>query len=387
MASPKVRPIRLAVVQPVMSPLRRPVFELMAQNPSIGIRVFVLSEALPNRPGWNLKEKEVLDVEVVAARRQLVTGTTPGGREATDFRFYSSTLARSIHAWGADAVLFGGTALIAQLLPLKFINGMKFIVGVADTPVTAAQYPSWRRALRACLYRQADAYVPYGNAAVAYLQSIGVPENRIFHGKYAVDNNLYHCTSPQRPSSDDYLCQWITVGQLVPRKGFEQLIRAWAAQKPEFLQRNKLWIVGEGPEHARLKALIEHHDLEGEISLLGHMHPDQLVGLYQRARAFVFPTLMDHWGLVVNEAMASGLPILCSKYAGCYLDLIRPENGLIFDPLERNSFAKALAEFWNHRNEWLKMGAYSQEIISTYTLAATADAMLNATNAALMTYS
>ena len=82
--------------------------------------------------------------------------------------------------------------------------------------------------------------------------------------------------------------------------------------------------------------------------------------------------------------MASGLPIMCSKYAGCYLDLVTPENGLVFDPLAPKGFAKALAEFWDRRDRWAGMGAASQRIVSTYTFAATADAVVRAAKAALI---
>jgi glycosyltransferase involved in cell wall biosynthesis len=80
--------------------------------------------------------------------------------------------------------------------------------------------------------------------------------------------------------------------------------------------------------------------------------------------------------------MASGLPVLCSRYAGCHMDLVQPGNGALFDPLDRAEFAAALSQFWKIRDRWGEMGAASRRIVSRYTLHATANAIVGAVRAA-----
>ena len=74
------------------------------------------------------------------------------------------------------------------------------------------------------------------------------------------------------------------------------------------------------------------------------MQPRELAGFYASADLLVFPSRGDVWGFAVNEAMAAGLPVLCSTRAGCAPDLIEPgANGWLADPLDARAFAATLA--------------------------------------------
>ena len=75
---------------------------------------------------------------------------------------------------------------------------------------------------------------------------------------------------------------------------------------------------------------------------LGRSAPEEMPSVYRSADALIFPTLEDVWGLVANEAMLSGLPVLCSKYAGCANELFRPDN--IFNPKDTDEFAVKLGK-------------------------------------------
>jgi glycosyltransferase involved in cell wall biosynthesis len=72
---------------------------------------------------------------------------------------------------------------------------------------------------------------------------------------------------------------------------------------------------------------------------------EELSLIYRSADAFIFPTMEDIWGLVVNEAILSGLPVLCSRYAGCAPELLDEEN--IFDPLSTDSWDEVLARIFD----------------------------------------
>ena len=73
--------------------------------------------------------------------------------------------------------------------------------------------------------------------------------------------------------------------------------------------------------------------------------PDKMPSVYRSADVVVFPTLEDVWGFVANEAILSGIPVLCSKYAGCAPELFAPEN--IFSPEDLNEFSEKLrADLW-----------------------------------------
>jgi glycosyltransferase involved in cell wall biosynthesis len=381
--APPRRAIRLAVVQPVMAPYARPVFEHLAALPGIDLKVFVLKEGFDHRRGWTVAADEAFAVEVVGARVWSASQTTPGNRKVAGVRPVSLGLAARVAAWKPDVVMCTDLTAFVTLLPLKILHPCPIGILVEETELTASRSPRWLQIFRAFMYRRAGFWVPFGKAKRLYLNSIGVAEARVFDGLWSVDNALYDRAPGRGGRRPGEPARWLTVGRLVPGKGFGELIEAWAAQGPAFLGGNSLWIVGEGPGRADLERLIRERSLSGHVTLLGHKTPEELAALYGACDAFVFPTLMDTWGLVVNEAMAAGLPILCSVCAGCHLDLIDPGNGAIFDPLDAPAFAQALATFWRRRDRWAEMGAASRRIVSTYTPEASAQAYARAARAAV----
>jgi glycosyltransferase involved in cell wall biosynthesis len=223
-----------------------------------------------------------------------------------------------------------------------------------------------------------DFHAAYGSEAKKYLESIGIAGNGVRHSMWSVDNSLYADSADRRNKPADTRTRWISVGALIPLKGFTELLEAWRSQSREFLASNQLVIVGEGPVEARLQKFIDD-ELPAESAVLaGYRTPQELIPLYKESDVFIFPTLKDTWGLVVNEAMASGLPIVCSRYAGCYSDLVQSSNGVVIDPMQSDALARDINEFWNRREQWDQMGKASMEIIADFSLEATASAIIEA---------
>jgi glycosyltransferase involved in cell wall biosynthesis len=100
-------------------------------------------------------------------------------------------------------------------------------------------------------------------------------------------------------------------------------------------------LVGSGPDKPILEQRIKDLDLTN-VSFQPSLPPDRMPSIYRSADVLVFPTLEDPWGLVVNEAMLSGLPVLCSRYAGCAEELLTADS--IFDPKNSEEFASKLRQ-------------------------------------------
>jgi glycosyltransferase involved in cell wall biosynthesis len=134
----------------------------------------------------------------------------------------------------------------------------------------------------------------------------------------------------------------LVAGRLFPVKGVEPLLEAWDLV-PASLRRDwTLLFVGDGPLAGSVARARRQHR-SGEIAHVPAVQPDELVAFYAAAELLVFPSLGDVWGLVVNEALACGLPVLCSTRAGCAADLIEPErNGWLADAADREAFSVAL---------------------------------------------
>lgn len=153
------------------------------------------------------------------------------------------------------------------------------------------------------------------------------------------------------------------LGQLIPRKGIMELLRAWLGAD---LQDATLLLVGDGNQRKEIEEFIRQNKIEN-VRLAGSVNYDDLGPYYKAADCFVIPTLEDNWSLVVPEAMAAGLPIACSIYNGCHPELVHPENGWIFDPFKFDVTAKTLQEISNARETLKSKGEKSRSIVANHT--------------------
>lgn len=153
-----------------------------------------------------------------------------------------------------------------------------------------------------------------------------------------------------------------SVGSLISRKNFIwliHLVRTWLDQGRE----GCLVIVGEGPERSRLEAEIRRLKLEGEVQLAGRLHEEQLIGLLQRSRVFLFPSLMEGFGMAPAEALACGVPVIVSDQGALPEVVKHGKTGFVL-PLDRGF------EPWIEAMNWL---ADDERLWQRMRLAAVAD--------------
>jgi len=131
------------------------------------------------------------------------------------------------------------------------------------------------------------------------------------------------------------------VGQLIGRKGVEQLLEVLdSLDDPDI----GLLIVGSGPQEEELRQFCQVQGLTN-VFFEGFQQQDDLPSYYALADFLILPSLEEVWGLVVNEALASGLYVLCSDRAGAAYDLIQERwNGALFDPRNVEQLARLIQE-------------------------------------------
>jgi glycosyltransferase involved in cell wall biosynthesis len=135
---------------------------------------------------------------------------------------------------------------------------------------------------------------------------------------------------PFRTASPKAGVRFVFSGRLVLLKGLDNLIRAFAEAK-EQLPGAVLTIIGDGPERESLESLAARLGVQESIFFEGALPHDKMAEELVRHDVFVFPSRLDVFGLSVAEAVACGLPVVCSKNVGAARDLVR-DNGVIFDP-------------------------------------------------------
>jgi glycosyltransferase involved in cell wall biosynthesis len=210
------------------------------------------------------------------------------------------------------------------------------------------------RALRRFLLASAAAVIGMGRQAREALEKLGVEPARIFDAPNAHDHDAFLAAragvdpeAVRRALSEGLGCRSqiaLVAGRLEPVKGIAPLLSAWELLPEKIRDEWTLLFVGSGP----LASMIEEASAaepDGAIVNVPEVEHHELVDYYAAARLLIFASLADTWGLVVNEAFACGLPVLCSSHAGCADDLMRPgENGWLFDPTEPAEFVSALRE-------------------------------------------
>jgi len=204
-----------------------------------------------------------------------------------------------------------------------------------------------RAVIRRFLVRHVRRWISYGTTSTEYLESIGVSRENILQVQNCIRQETFQVATSGHVSWLEKFPRPVilTVAQLLPRKGLDKLIEA-CGRLVEKGREFTLIIVGEGPEYDRLSELAERNGIR-RFQIVSNQSQPQLNEIYRAADVFVLPTLEDVWGLVVNEAMWAGLPVLCSKYAGCAPELLPDE--LIFDPLSVESFDAALERVFQNR--------------------------------------
>lgn len=165
------------------------------------------------------------------------------------------------------------------------------------------------------------------------------------------------------------------VGQLIPRKGVRELLSAWSNTAEK--NNATLVYVGGGEQEEELRAYISEERIH-DVVLTGAIDYDRIAIYYKAADCFIIPTTEDNWSLVVPEAMACGLPVACSKYNGCYPELVHSENGWVFDSLNRDDTINAIHRIIESKDKLLQMGKESQRIVATHTAQKAAQSIMDA---------
>ncbi len=246
----------------------------------------------------------------------------------------------------------------------------------------------YRKAYRKWAMKYIDAYCVNGKLCGEYLEQLGARQEQIYYGQMAADTeglaNAVAAISQEQTDAFRMKLNitgklFLYVGQLIPRKGILELLNAWKQAK---LDNALLLLVGDGSQKKELEAYSRQWNLNAVFT--GKVAYEDIAKYYRIADVFIMPTLEDNWSLVVPEAMACGLTIACSKYNGCWPELVKPENGWVFDPLNSKELAMTLKKISNIDKTTLDhMGKTGQLLVQQFSPANAAKAIYNSCEFAL----
>ena len=168
----------------------------------------------------------------------------------------------------------------------------------------------------------------------------------------------------------------LTIGRLIPRKGFQFLIRALPQIIENATHPFDIEIVGDGPYQSELIRLSEDLGVAAQIRFAGSVPYSELPQKYREADVFILPSLAEGMPLVVLEAMGTGLPIVASRVQGIDELVVEDVNGALFEAGDVDGLARALVKLINAGARRIEMGKASVERVKPYDWKQIAEAYL-----------
>jgi len=363
--------VAIALVTNVLAPYRVPLYALLAER--YGVEVLCFGAGASYVPAW------FGDLDGQLAAAPFPAARIGGPRAAL-------ALGRRYDA--AIAPVAGGAMLPATYLGMR-TRGKPFVLwgSVWAHPRGAKAALGWP--LVRHVYRHADAVVTYGEHVRRYVARYRGRDDDVVIAPQSVEAELFG-----RPVGDHEIAAWradsglpdgplvLYVGRLVPEKGVEELLAAWRQLATEPAPRDgprraappTLAAIGDGPL-ADAVAATPH------ARLLGPLPRERLPVAYAAADALVLPSIptprfREPWGLVCNEALHQGTPVVATTAVGAVAGgLVRDgETGLVVEPGDPAALAAAIGRLLDEPGLRATLGAAGRAALAGHTYAAMADA-------------
>jgi glycosyltransferase involved in cell wall biosynthesis len=279
------------------------------------------------------------------------------------YSFVSFGVSRHIRDFRPDVIVAGGWDQPAHLeaLFLRAVFGYRFLWWIESTARDLRREGPLIRQAKRRLVPAADGVIVAGSAAREYALQLGSRRGTTFVAPNAVDVEFFETRSRRDGRGRGSVTRFLFVGRLEANKGMLYLLDAWARVRGPA----ELAIVGTGSLEGRIRERITGSG--ASVELLGHLDREALAAEYARADVFVFPSVSDPWALVLNEAMASGLPIVTSAAPGAVDDLVRDGwNGFVVPPADAGALANAIQRVADDEDLRASMGHGSRERIHEF---------------------
>ena len=227
------------------------------------------------------------------------------------------------------------------------------------------------------IYRHANAIVVYGYHVRDYLVALGVDEKKIFYSWNVVDNDFFSQEMPGQLLQNlktTYHLQGrqviLYVGRLAEEKGLIYLLQAYK-ELPAGLNVGLL-LIGQGREKEKLMRCIKEYQIQG-VYFAGYVPTHELPPYYALADILVLPsittrTLKEVWGVVLNEAMNQGCPVITTDAVGAAVGGLIQEgkNGIIVPERDSKALCNAIARMLSDQNKLMDMREYTRKFIKNW---------------------
>lgn len=222
--------------------------------------------------------------------------------------------------------------------------------------------PWYKIVLKKWLTRKYDGALVAGIAHKEMLQKIGFKSKSIQIVGNVVDNSVFQSNFSSIAEKKGY----VFVGRFLSIKNISRLILAYK----KLVERGEDWdlhLIGDGPERKKNEKLSLDLGLTKRVHFLGSLQQNELIKAYQKYAIFILPSSSEPWGLVVNEAMASGLPVIVSSHCGSAELIQDGKNGFLINPYKIDELANKMELLKNNTSLQMQFSEEGLVTISYFT--------------------
>ncbi|MFM8275945.1 MAG: glycosyltransferase [Cyanobium sp.] len=389
-------PIRLLIVSSHPIQYQVPIFRQLAADPSLDLSVLYLTipDALSQGHGFGLPFQ--WDIPLLNGYRWRTAKSLDGKGRFGQFQGlrlrHPSAELKGDHNRLPDVILITGWHYIG-LLQLLFAACLKRIPIMLRMENNNHKKRGWHQNLvHRLIVNSCQFLLPVGRANSKYYQSLGIAPSRMLTSPYCVDNAHFSALAAQARSQrlairrnwkiPDDAFTFLFCGKLQEKKHPEDILKALEILKNrQQLAPIHLLIVGSGDLEKQLRSRASRLDLP--VSFAGFLNQRELSSAYAASDALVLPSdAGETWGLVVNEAMACGLPAVVSDQVGCAEDLVQPGlTGVVYPCHNLDKLAEAMLSIASNPTTAQMMGANAAELVcNSYDISTASSAISQASS-------
>ncbi|HEX5315082.1 MAG TPA: glycosyltransferase, partial [Candidatus Kapabacteria bacterium] len=357
------------IITEIISPYRIPVFNALARHKDVDLHVIFLAETDPTQREWNIYKHEIsFSYQILPSWRR---------RYGKQNILLNRGLSAALEGTKPDVILCGGYNYIAswQAQAWAHKRDIPFLAWAESTAIDQRGHHKLIESLKKKFIDGCDGFVVPGKLSAEYIRNFDVSLVNIFTAPNAVDIDFFAAQSQAvRANASLYRKRlqlpdrfFLYVGRMVKEKGVFDVTKAYSLLSEKIRNEIGIVFVGSGPAKSELQERALELGLTN-ARFVGFAQKEELPYYYGLAEAFILPTHTDPWGLVVNEAMACGLPVIVTKVAGCSADLVEDRrNGFLIPAHEPMHLASILETIADDPKMLVSMGARSREIIAGYS--------------------
>ncbi|SRR5579884_3406883 len=360
----KLPEIRVAFLTNILAPYWKPVLQSFAACHRLRV---LLSTPMENNRPWEIDWKG-LDVVLQRTITFRQRWRHPAGFAEPVYVHLPLDTISQLRRFRPHVILSNemGFRTLFACAYRKFVPASRLLVVAEIAESTEQGRGRMRALLRRFLKNKVDGFVVLGQSGARYIHSLGVPQSKIFPIGYTTDLARFCGVPLARPAPSAH--RLLYVGQLIGRKGllpFFDTLAKWACAHAE--RTLEFVIVGDGPCRVRLEQAGLPPNLK--TTFRGNVAFHELPAIYAECGIFAFPTLADTWGVVVNEAMAAGLPVVGSIASQAVEEMVENgQNGWSFVPGDTTAIYSAIDQALNTSLEALdRMRGRARETALRYT--------------------